>query len=143
MQHHDVNELRKFCNRCCTQQADCASCRIAVLEYHFKCRMMNIINIDVRLKILDIHRSSATIFSKSLSPSKKSLSESAVCSLDVDIGSPVRGRREAPSVEAAESGRDEDVACSVAALVLGLSAPAAVSNAFAAAMKDQGGLSIC
>ena len=62
-------------------------------------------------------------------------------------------------MEAAGSGRDEDVAgsvavpeedvaCSVAVLflssfVLGLSKPAALSNAFADAMKDQGVLSIC
>ena len=62
-------------------------------------------------------------------------------------------------MEAAGSGGDEDVACSVAVLdedvacsvavlflsclVMGLSKPAAVSNAIATAMKDQGGLSIC
>ena len=73
--------------------------------------------------------------------------------MDVDIGSPVNGRRETSSVEAAGSGGDEDVACSVAVLdedvacsvaVLFLSSllllqskPDAVSNAFAAAMKDQ------
>ena len=43
---------------------------------------------------------------------------------------------------------DVDVARSVAVLflssfVLGLTKPAALSNACAAAMKDQGGLSIC
>ena len=43
---------------------------------------------------------------------------------------------------------DEDVACSVAVLflnsfLLSLRKPAALINAFAAAMKDQGGLSIC
>ena len=52
------------------------------------------------------------------------------------------------SVEAAGYGRDEDIACSVAVLFLSSllllqSKPAAVSNAFAAAMKHQGGLSIC
>ena len=43
---------------------------------------------------------------------------------------------------------DEDAACALAVLflissLLCLSKPAAQSNAFAAAMKDQGGLSIC
>ena len=43
---------------------------------------------------------------------------------------------------------DEDVPCSVAVLFLSsfllcVSTPAALSNAFAAAMKDEGGLSIC
>ena len=63
------------------------------------------------------------------------------------------------SAEAAGSGGDEDVACSVAVLdedvacsvavlflssfLLCLSKPAARSNALAAAMKDQGGLSLC
>ena len=66
--------------------------------------------------------------------------------MDVDIGSPVNGRRETSSVEAAGSGGDEDVACSVAVLdedgacsvaVLFLSKPAAVSNALATAMEEQ------
>ena len=59
-------------------------------------------------------------------------------------------------MEAAVSGWDEDVACSVAVLVLGsvaacsvavlvfgLSKPAAASSAFADAMKDRSKLSIC
>ena len=82
----------------------------------------------------------------------KPFSEDVVCSLDVDIGSPVNGRRESPVAEAAGSGGDADVACSVAMLdedaacalaMLFLisslffeSKPAAQSNAFAAAMKD-------
>ena len=70
--------------------------------------------------------------------------------MDVDIVKPVNGRRQTSSVEAAGSGGDEDVACSVAVLdediacsvavlflrsfLLSLSKPAAVSNAIAAAM---------
>ena len=66
--------------------------------------------------------------------------------MDVDIVSPVNGRRETSSMEAAGSSGDEDVACSVAVLdedgacsvaVLFLSKPAAVSNALAAAMEEQ------
>ena len=35
------------------QRAECASCRsIGVLDYHFKRRIMNVINMDVRLEIL-------------------------------------------------------------------------------------------
>ena len=59
--------------------------------------------------------------------------------------SPVNGKRETSSVEAARS--DEDVVCSVAVLflgsfVLGSIKPAALSNAFAAGMKNQTELSI-
>jgi hypothetical protein len=58
--------------------------------------------------------------------------------LNLDIGIPVNEKRR---VEAAG---DEDVACSVAVLVLRFRTPAAVSNAFAAGpdMKSQGAVSI-
>ena len=53
MQHHDVNELRKFGNRCWMQQAECAVFpRLDVLDYHFKRRMMNIIPLDIRVATL-------------------------------------------------------------------------------------------
>ena len=42
IQHHDVNELRKFCKRYCIQLTDCASRDVA---YQFKRRMMNLISI--------------------------------------------------------------------------------------------------
>ena len=82
----------------------------------------------------------------------KPFSEDVVCSLDVDIGSPVNGRRETSSVEDVARSvavlLDVDVARSVAVLFLrssflGLSKFAALSNAFTSAMKDQGGLSLC